>query len=276
VHVEQCSRAGDPPSRGSDAGGHRAATIYTLIQTARLNDVDPQAWLADVLARRRIIRPSGSTNSCPGIGAKKTPCWRHEEYGRPRFVTMLDADPAIWRRIEIPADFTLKNLHDIIQAAMGWYDYHLHHFEIGGSLYGEPAPEDDDYDREILNERKIKLGMLGGDGERAFDYVNDYGDNWRCTLAGASFRRAWALSRLSASLIQSLDKSSNVVFSCWVLAASTYSAQRIPCKGHWFGSPSMTAPPRHLWRLGVLALPETTTAGPARVWGWNSRGHCGS
>lgn len=36
---------------GSDAGGHRAAAIYTLIQTARLNDVDPQAWLADILAR---------------------------------------------------------------------------------------------------------------------------------------------------------------------------------------------------------------------------------
>ena len=36
---------------GSDEGGHRAAAIYTLIQTAKLNDVDPQAWLADVLAR---------------------------------------------------------------------------------------------------------------------------------------------------------------------------------------------------------------------------------
>jgi transposase len=36
---------------GSDRGGERAAVIYSLIQTARLNDVDPQAWLADVLAR---------------------------------------------------------------------------------------------------------------------------------------------------------------------------------------------------------------------------------
>ena len=36
---------------GSDAGGRRAAAIYTLIQSAKLNDVDPQAWLADVLAR---------------------------------------------------------------------------------------------------------------------------------------------------------------------------------------------------------------------------------
>jgi len=35
---------------GSDAGGHRAAAIYTLIQTCVLNDVDPQAWLAYVLA----------------------------------------------------------------------------------------------------------------------------------------------------------------------------------------------------------------------------------
>jgi len=36
---------------GSDRGGERAAVMYMLIQTARLNNVDPQAWLADVLTR---------------------------------------------------------------------------------------------------------------------------------------------------------------------------------------------------------------------------------
>ena len=36
---------------GSDRGGQRAAVMFTLIHTAKLNDVDPQAWLADVLAR---------------------------------------------------------------------------------------------------------------------------------------------------------------------------------------------------------------------------------
>src|SRR3954452_15908886 len=35
----------------SDRGGQRAAAIYSLIVTAKLNNVDPQAWLADVLAR---------------------------------------------------------------------------------------------------------------------------------------------------------------------------------------------------------------------------------
>ena len=36
---------------GSERGGDRAAFMYSLIVTAKLNDIDPQAWLADVLAR---------------------------------------------------------------------------------------------------------------------------------------------------------------------------------------------------------------------------------
>jgi hypothetical protein len=36
---------------GSEAGGKAAAIAYTLIETAKLNGVDPQAWLADTLAR---------------------------------------------------------------------------------------------------------------------------------------------------------------------------------------------------------------------------------
>src|SRR6266702_1235701 len=42
---------------GSDRGGERAAVMYTLIQTCRLNDVDPQAWLADVLGRINDHKP---------------------------------------------------------------------------------------------------------------------------------------------------------------------------------------------------------------------------
>jgi transposase len=36
---------------GSDRGGQRAAIMYSLITTAKMNGVDPQAWLADILAR---------------------------------------------------------------------------------------------------------------------------------------------------------------------------------------------------------------------------------
>lgn len=36
---------------GSDSGGQRAAAIYTLIETCKLNNVEARSWLADVLAR---------------------------------------------------------------------------------------------------------------------------------------------------------------------------------------------------------------------------------
>jgi hypothetical protein len=64
---------------GSDRGGQRAAAMYSLIVTAKLNDVDPQAWLADILAGPPNIRPTGSTNSCRGTGGRI----RHLAFRRP-------------------------------------------------------------------------------------------------------------------------------------------------------------------------------------------------
>ena len=43
---------------GSERGARRAAIMYTLIQTAKLNDIDPQVWLANVLARIAAIPQS--------------------------------------------------------------------------------------------------------------------------------------------------------------------------------------------------------------------------
>ncbi len=53
---------------GSDRGGQRAAFMYSLIVTAKMNDVDPQAWLAEILARIAGHPASGSTSCCRGIG----------------------------------------------------------------------------------------------------------------------------------------------------------------------------------------------------------------
>ena len=58
---------------GSERGADRAAVMTTLIMTAKLNDVDPQAWLADVLARIADIRRPSSTSCCPGTGASMLP-----------------------------------------------------------------------------------------------------------------------------------------------------------------------------------------------------------
>jgi transposase len=48
---------------GSDRGGQRAAALYSLIVTCKLKDIDPQAWLADVLARIADF-PEGSSTLC--------------------------------------------------------------------------------------------------------------------------------------------------------------------------------------------------------------------
>ena len=43
-------------------------------------------------------------------------------------VTLCDTKPPIWRRVAVPANITLGQLHDVIQIAMGWTDSHLHIF----------------------------------------------------------------------------------------------------------------------------------------------------
>ncbi|MGF7156072.1 hypothetical protein GGR40_003867 [Novosphingobium gossypii] len=53
---------------GSDRGGQRAAMMFSLLGTARLNDVDPLAWFTDVLGRIADIPQSRFTNSSHGIG----------------------------------------------------------------------------------------------------------------------------------------------------------------------------------------------------------------
>lgn len=58
---------------GSDRGGERAAAIYSLIVTARLNDVDPRAWLADVLARIGDHPASRLDKLLPWNWCKRTP-----------------------------------------------------------------------------------------------------------------------------------------------------------------------------------------------------------
>ena len=61
---------------GSDEGGRRAAALYTLIATAKLNDVDPQAWLADVTGANAGL--PGETDRRPVAVelVRRTPCRR--------------------------------------------------------------------------------------------------------------------------------------------------------------------------------------------------------
>jgi len=85
--------------------------------------------------------------------------------------------PAVWRRLEVPANITLAQLHRVIQMAFDWDDSHLHAFEIDGQHYGQPMPGPFGMDMEELDERKFRLAELAGVGSR-FSYTYDFGDDW--------------------------------------------------------------------------------------------------
>lgn len=89
-------------------------------------------------------------------------------------VTLKHIKPPIWRRLLIPADIHLGKLHNIIQAAFGWYDYHLHTFSIGDEEYGAPNP---DFDWDVRNENRLKLERFCIEKTR-FLYTYDMGDMW--------------------------------------------------------------------------------------------------
>ena len=99
-------------------------------------------------------------------------------------ITLNDIRPPIWRRVQTK-DCTLGCLHDIIQAVMGWDDYHLHEFEIGPQRYGAPEQWEDDIwgdEPEMGNERKVKLGQLVEQGVKKIRYQYDMGDSWWHTI----------------------------------------------------------------------------------------------
>ena len=95
-------------------------------------------------------------------------------------ITLLDIKPAIWRRIQVP-DCTLVDLHEYIQAAFGWENYHLHQFDIDGVRYGQPAPDGDDFGMDFEDETDVLLSkLLPKSGRKSpWIYEYDFGDGWR-------------------------------------------------------------------------------------------------
>lgn len=51
---------------------------------------------------------------------------------------LVGISPMIWRRVLLPASWTLEELHGVIQAAMGWEGLHLYEFRIRSARYGSP------------------------------------------------------------------------------------------------------------------------------------------
>jgi hypothetical protein len=96
-------------------------------------------------------------------------------------ITLLDAQPPIWRRIQVK-DCTLDKLHEHIQTAMGWTNSHLHHFRIGDQLYGDPllvAPNLEELNYKDSTRTMLSEILPKGGQRFQFEYEYDFGDGWQ-------------------------------------------------------------------------------------------------
>lgn len=98
-------------------------------------------------------------------------------------VTLLGTDTPIWRRLLVPADLTLEQLHDVLQLAIGWENCHLHEFRIGRQRFGKPDPTERTLGGpRTASERTVRLfSVLGRAGAKAV-YMYDFGDSWEHEL----------------------------------------------------------------------------------------------
>ena len=100
-------------------------------------------------------------------------------------ITLKDLLPPIWRRIQVPGDYTFWDLHVAIQDAMGWLDYHLHTFELTNPETGQKEEigiADEVFgweDHELHPGWQCKIsGYFTHENKKAL-YLYDFGDAWR-------------------------------------------------------------------------------------------------
>ena len=76
----------------------------------------------------------------------------------------------------MPDATKLPRLHEILQLLFNWEGYHLHEFVARGLVYGIPDPNDQ---HEVNDERRVPLSRMVDRVGDSFDYVYDFGDDWR-------------------------------------------------------------------------------------------------
>jgi Plasmid pRiA4b ORF-3-like protein len=97
--------------------------------------------------------------------------------------------PQIWRRIQVPENYTFLDLHNATQAVMDWEDYHLHEFEVLNPMSGKPeriVPKEDDFDvfdeEPLVLEKKASISSYFTPENKTALYRYDFGDNWEVKI----------------------------------------------------------------------------------------------
>ncbi len=92
--------------------------------------------------------------------------------------------PPVWRKVEVPSNYTFLQFHEVIQAVFGWDDYHL--FEFTDKAYQGTIhismPDEGDFDfgfnAESQDASEIELSQFFSDKQTKLLYIYDFGDYW--------------------------------------------------------------------------------------------------
>jgi hypothetical protein len=94
-------------------------------------------------------------------------------------ITLEGIEPPIWRRVQVPAEISMAELHHVIQIAMGWTDAHLHQYLVAGEAIG--VPDADGAARAgtpLTDEASVRLVDVAL-ANTTLRYEYDFGDLWR-------------------------------------------------------------------------------------------------
>ena len=97
-------------------------------------------------------------------------------------IALMYIKPSIWRRIQVPENYSFWDLHVAIQDAMGWYDSHLHQFTMTDPKAGMTAeigiPDEDGFSEGILAGWKNSIAKYFSSQNSQARYEYDFGDGW--------------------------------------------------------------------------------------------------
>ena len=101
-------------------------------------------------------------------------------------VEFVGITPRIWRRVRVPAELALSDLHHVIQLVMDWRDYHLHLFEVAGKEYAPPSDEETEHEETAGDDADISVAQALAQATARIEYVYDFGDEWRLRISIAA------------------------------------------------------------------------------------------
>ncbi len=99
-------------------------------------------------------------------------------------IVLANTDPLVWRRIQMPEQYSFWDLHVAIQDVMGWQDYHLHEFTMVNSVKGKVLrigiPDDEMPDeRPCLAGWTVPIARHFTHATGPVRYLYDFGDGWQ-------------------------------------------------------------------------------------------------